>query len=352
MGMANINITFTEKAKTVAKRAAAETVGLILRGAVPGENPAHVTNESEIPKNLSAENKEQVQLALQGYQNQPSKVVVYCIGKDDDYTAAFDYFEMNAVNYLAIPTIETEEKTDELKNWIKAQRAEGRILKAVLPNTPADHEGIINYATEEIIVGDKTYSTEKYCSRIAGILAGTPLTISCTYAQIPEATDCTRLKRDEIDKAVDAGKLIVFNDGEKVKIARGVNSLTTETEDKGKQFKKIKIVDAMDTIQSDIRRLAEDVYIGKYGNTYDNKCLLISAIQEYFSELQKQGILHDYEIGIDIPANKEYLNSIGTDVTELSDDEIKMATTDDKVFIAGTLKILDAIEDIRVSITV
>ena len=57
------------------------------------------------------------------------------------------------------------------------------------------------------------------------------MTISCTYAPLPEVSDVGRLTREAMDAAVDAGKFILFHDGEKVKVARGVNSLQTTTQD-------------------------------------------------------------------------------------------------------------------------
>ena len=154
-----------------------------------------------------------------------------------------------------------------------------------------------------------------------------------------------------MDTAVDAGKLIVWFDGEKVKTARGVNSLTTTTQDKGDSFKKIKIVEAMDMIATDIRTTAEDDYLGKYANTYDNKCLLISAIGNYFDQLKLDGVISAYTIGIDIEANRSYLKGKGIDVESMSDDEIKVADTGSFVFLKAAVKIFDAIEDIVLPIT-
>ena len=201
-------------------------------------------------------------------------------------------------------------------------------------------------------VNDKEYTTEQYCSRIAGIIAGTPMTISCTYAPLEELTDCTRLTKAEMDAAVDAGELIVWWDGEKVKIARGVNSLTTLTPEKNTQFQKIKIVDTMDMIATDIRMTAEDSYLGKYANSYDNKCLLLSAIGNYFEQLVQDDVLESYSIEIDIDANRRYLQEKGTDVTEMSDDDIKVANTGSNVFLKAAISIWDAIEDIVLPITI
>ena len=155
-----------------------------------------------------------------------------------------------------------------------------------------------------------------------------------------------------MDTAVDAGKFIVFFDGEKVKVGRGVNSFVTTSSEKGDQFKKIKIVECMDMIYDDIVKAAQDNYLGKYPNSYDNKCLLMSAIGAYFDQLQLDNIVSSYEIGIDIVAQKTYLKSKGVDVENMSEDEIKVADTGTKVFFAAKVKILDAIEDIELPITI
>ena len=167
-----------------------------------------------------------------------------------------------------------------------------------------------------------------------------------------ELTDCTRLTKAQMDAAVDKGELIVWWDGEKVKTARGVNSLVTLTQGKNTQFQKIKIVDTMDMIANDIRMTAEDNYLGKYANSYDNKCLLLSAIGNYFDQLVAQNVLSNYTIEIDIDANRSYLKGKGKDVEAMSDDDIKVANTGSSVFLKATLSILDAIEDIVLPITI
>lgn len=180
------------------------------------------------------------------------------------------------------------------------------------------------------------------------------MTISCTYAPLPEVSDVGRLTREAMDAAVDAGKFILFHDGEKVKVARGVNSLQTTTQDKGDAWKKIKMVEVMDMIQTDIRTTAQDAYIGKYANSYDNKCLLVTAIKGYLVGLEQSGILQagSSSVGIDLAAQEAYLQSVGTDTSKMSQQEIKEANTADKVFLEASIKILDAIEDISLNITI
>ncbi|BCN32071.1 phage tail sheath subtilisin-like domain-containing protein [Anaeromicropila herbilytica] len=353
MGLPNVNISFIERAIASIARSERGTVALILKEAtVPTTNPVVVLDPSDIPSKISDVNREQIELALIGYTKAPKKVICYFIanGQTVDYSTAYSYLEVTPFDYLAIPTVETDGKTAEVASWIKAQRTSGKMCKAVLPNSASDCEGIINFATPMLVKGSTTYKTEEYCSRIAGLLAGTPLTIASTFAPLPELTDCTKLKTSELDAAIDAGKFIVFHDGEKVKVGRGVNSLVTTNQEKGTQFKKIKIVEAMDMIFDDVKKTAEDNYLGKYSNSYDNKCLLISAINGYFEKLILDGILEEASVGIDIPTQRAYLKGTGVATDSLSDKEIKVYNTGDKVFLTAKVTILDAIEEISLPI--
>lgn len=354
MGMPSVSISFTELAATAVTRGERGIIAMILSDtAVPDKNPVVCTSNADIPGTLSEENQEQIKLALLGYVNTPLRVIVYVLEEDaENYNEALEYFKTAKFDYLVVPDVETKGKTSDIVSYVKTERADNKLIKAVLPNTVADSEGIINYATASVTAGEKQYTTEQYCSRIAGIIAGTPLSISCTYAAMPELSDCSRQTKSEMDAAVDAGKFIVFWDGEKVKTARGVNSLTTLTDEKNTQFQKIKIVDAMDMIANDIRMTTEDNYLGKYANTYDNKCLLLSAIQNYFSSLVTDRVLSGYQVEINVEANKLYLKGKGVDVESMSEDEIRQANTGTFVFLKATLSILDSIEDIVLPITI
>lgn len=351
MGMPSINITFTELAKTVTERAGSKTVGLILPSAATSDTLILAPGD-KIPSSVSATDQEQIQRALMGGMEQPKKVIVYFAGTD--YAKLDDILEKTEneeIAYLALAS-EKEGMAAKVSTFVIQKRAEGGTMKAVLPNCEADSEAVINFATNSITVGEKEYEGSEYCGRIAGILAGTPITSSCTYFLLSEADDCERLTKDEADTAIDDGKLIVFYDAGDVRIARGVNSLCTTTETKGRQHKKIKIVDIMDTIKIDIRKTIHDDWIGKRVNTYDNKCLLISAIQNYLNDLVSQGVLESAQVEIDTEANKDYLNKQGIDTTELSYDELKRANTGEEVFLMATIKIVDAIEDITIEITI
>lgn len=383
MGAPSMDIQFIERAITAVTRGERGIVLLWVKDSLPAAavNPATIILSSDIPSGLSDTTVEQIKLAMIGYTNAPKKVLVYGMGISEDaetvavdagYKKAMEVSETVKFDYLAIPTVETDGKTQEVASWVKSMRDNKRKkIKAVLPKIEADHEGIINFTTDRNVKtetvteknGTKTtvdivYTAEQYCARIAGLIAGTPLTFACTYAPLTELSDCTRLT--DIDTPVDNGEFIVFYDGEKVKVVRGVNSFVTTADGKGDSFKKIKIVEAMDMINDDIIKTAQDSYLGKYANSYSNKCLLISAISGYFAQLKRDGIISSYSVSLDAEAIRTYLKSKGLkatledgtikEVDECSDEEIITADTGSFVFLTGNVKILDAIEDIKMPI--
>ena len=320
-------------------------------------NPVFIYKESDIPSELSADNKEQITLALKGNVNAPSKLVVYVLGSGDaDYKKALSYFELHKVNWLCCPTIKTDKQEQAVATWVKDQRTAKNKVKVVLPEQDADSEGVVNYATASATVGEKKYTADKFCSRIAGLIAGTPATEATTFSVLPEVSECTIMERSAMDAAIEAGKFVLYYDGEKVKVARGVNSLTTTSPDKADPWKKIKVVEVMDMISDDLKILVEDYYIGKFVNIYDNKCLLLIAIKSYMEELFRGGLLDSYEVDLDVEAIRDYLvehkGMKREDVEAMKDEEVKKQYTDEKVFMKASVTIADVMEDINLRVEV
>ena len=140
----------------------------------------------------------------------------------------------------------------------------------------------------------------------------------------------------------------------KVRVARGVNSLTTLTDAKGNAFQKIKLRKTLNLIHNDLRRVIVEKYIGKVPNNYDNKCILITEIKNYLDELSTEQLIEKVNtVGIDLIAQKKWLkDNTNLDVNNMSEQEIKEANTQSNVFIAISLKVVDAMEDIVVSVEI
>jgi hypothetical protein len=363
MGLPDIIIEFSKKSVVAIQSGALGIIGIILKD--DNNNGAMILRGvDEIPTGEDAFSEANTEYIQRAFLGAPSKVIVYTLPTDaGDYSEAFKYFANQKVHYLVgAPDISQSEAT-AFVTWIKGIRKNTiRRPVAVLPKTVGDSRAVINFEVinssndDKIGVGDEQYTEAEYCSRIAGLLAGLDLKVSATYKPLSEVTSIPSAEPEEIDEAIDAGKLVLYNDGERIVLARGVNSLTTVTEADTEDLKKIKISAIQDLVETDIYSTINQSYIGNYSNSYDNKCLLITAIKGYLRGLEAteggKGYLKadSSNIEINVAKQKQYLESTGVDTSNMDEQAIKEANTGSKVFLKGTISILDAIEDVEIFI--
>lgn len=385
LGMPSINIPFEEKGIEAIARSKRGIVALILEE--PQDtitklltdhtgtdnstikaitNPFVIFTTDDIPSELTDNNKDYIKKCLIGYTKTPYRVRVYLQATGDEksttdadkFSATLKKVATDRFDYLAIPTI-TDAQCETVATWVKTNRENKfKKIKAVLPNYDADYEGIINFGNTSIVTKNKTYTPAEYTARIAGLIAGTPMTISATYAPLAEVIDCDKHDQDENDEKVNKGQFFIWFDGEKFLMSRAMNSLVTTTQGKLEAYQTIKTIDIMDMIYDDIRQTSRDYYIGKYTNNYDNKCLLMSAIMGYFKKLEEGKLLQkDYStIDINVEKVKNYQLEHGLytkeELADMTEQEIKQLDTKKKVFLTADIKILDAMEDIDMPINI
>lgn len=361
----SITIAFTEKGASAIERGERGIVALVLKGSK--QQSFKVASISDIPTGvLNEENEQYVKDALVGYTRAPKHVLVYVMQTGADMTKPYkdmlQFFENEKFTYMAIPSVKTDSKVQDVLTWAKKQRGEHNLVKVVLPEAVGDNEGIINWNSTLYRTKEKAVTPEQGTARIAGLLAGTGFNVSGTYAPLNDFVDVNRLAKADQDTAVGDGKLIAVWDGEKVKLNRAVTSLTTTTADKGDSFKKIKLVETMDMMEDDIRKTIEDNYIGKFLNSYDNKCLLITAIDSYFTRIKADELITAGKCEIDIDEQRKYLKESGKKVVledgkeknldDCTDEEVKRANTGSHIFLRAVVSLADAIEDVTLRITV
>lgn len=353
MGMPNIDIRFQSTAQTLLPRLQAGVVAVILRDAA-ASGPVTIRAVKQIPESLTAANQNYLRRAFIGYDsnNPVKKVTGYVLSEEAALGTALDWLATQQFDFLAGPPEITVEECAAVKTWLLEQRGDAdAIYAAVLPNFTADHEAVINFVTGGIRVGSEVYSAAAYCSRIAGMLASTPAKVSCSYADLPEVEDVERLSKSAMDDAVDAGKFLLFFNGKSVKTGRAVNSLQTVRTEQSEACKKIRIVRAMDLMQADLRSLCQD-WIGTHANGYDERVLLLTAVKNYLTTLENSGVLQQgcSSVEVDLEAVQAWLEEHGTDTSAMTDEEIRQADTGSEVFLVLTVRILDSIEDIRLTI--
>ena len=365
-GLPQVLIDFKTKGVTAIKRSARGVVALILKCETTDvSNKYKIADVSEIPDKVFDEaTTDLIKKCLDGT---PLRVLVYTLpkanvqGAKNTQATLLKQLKHVRYNYIAAPTGTTQEQQD-LASYVKSERSIARkTVKAVVANVAADHEGVINFCTEEIKVPNgkdtqgrttyKTYTPIEYTARIAGILAGLVLDRSATYFKLTEV-ESVKVYEDLTDR-IDKGELHLFDeeDGEGVKIARACNSLQTFTTDKGQDFRKIKIIEGVDMVTDDIRDTFKKYYIGKYINDYDHKMLFVSAIMVYFGQLA--GNVLDNRAGnkvdIDEQFQKDYAIIKGEDISKMTVMQIREYNTGSEIGLSGKVKFVDAMEDLKIS---
>ncbi len=366
-GLPQVLINFRTKGTTAIKRSARGIVAMILRCEKTDViNTYKIADVSDIPSGFDATATDLIEKCLDGT---PLKILVYTLPNSTVTTPTktqADVLKMLTSikwNYLCAPMASGTDQAD-LASWIKSMRTnKKKTFKAVLNAQAADNEGIINFCTDDIKVQTgtdssgnavyKTYTALQYTARIAGILAGLALDRSATYFKLTEIESVEVY--EDIDELIDQGQMLLFDeqDGDGVKIARACNSLTTFTTDKGEDFRYIKIIEGIDMVTDDIRDTFKKYYVGKVINDYDHKMLFISAILVYFSEIE--GNVLDKDAGNTVDINETYQKSYaalkGEDVDDMTVQQIREYNTGDNVYLAGSVKFVNAMENLNIDFT-
>lgn len=250
--------------------------------------------------------------------------------------------------YLVAPQVITDADKLIVANFIKSQRNdEDYPLKGVLYNHDSDSEGIINFTGTNL--GDIT--SDNYTVDVACYLCTLGANESITNHTAKNVTSCD-IKEDE-DLCVSNGELFLFNNGTNIVFSRGVNSKVTIGTDETEMLTKIRIIEVIDMVKSDLREIFNNTYLGKTGNSYANRKTLVSNLNTYLKGIATEGYLSNDDASycaLDIDATKSYLEIKGTDTTDMTDADILKAKIDTHVFLNCKLYIMDTIEDISVEL--
>jgi hypothetical protein len=253
---------------------------------------------SEYPDNVTDADKMLVNEALKGAQ----KVIVYNLGTTHDttdITNALNDLKTVAFNTLVYPYdgVSYDANKTTIATWINAMRTnEGVKVQAVLANHVGDSEGVINVA-QGIVLSDETELTiAETTAWVGGVTAGANVNQSNTGKKYVGAIDVVpRMTKSEMETAISAGKFIFKVDSvQNVSVVSDINSLTNVTVDKGKQFKKNRVIRTLDGINNDITEIFESNYVGKINNNVDGRSALRATLIEYFNEMQRIAAIQNF----------------------------------------------------------
>lgn len=258
----------------------------------------------------------------------------------EQYANLRDALSVQDFNVFVYPTVIDAAEQTATKAWVADCREEGKHFTYVAGGdavSDADIElgdarsiilkddYIVNLVTGGILPDSTEVQSADYAPFIAGLIAGTPINKSITYAELPLADVTLRLKNSQVNKALTSGSLVIIKDGNKVRIEQGV---TTDS-NAGKRGK-IRTTRAKQAVATDIPATARDSYIGKVDNNPNGQASLIAAIKAYLELLEADNVLMDPQVTLDSRYKSE----------------------GDKVFIAVSYTEVDSMERIFLTITV
>lgn len=256
------------------------------------------TDQSQYPTGAAAADKLLVNEALKGAKT----VIIYNLGTAHLAAAvntALEKLKTVVFNTLAYPyegeTYNANKAT--IQAWIEAMRDdEGVKIQGVLANHTADSEAIVN-VTQGVKLSDGAELTAAQCTAwVAGVTAGANINQSNTGRKYVGAIDAVpRMTKTEMEAAVTDGEFIFKVDStQNVTAVYDINSLTSITVDKGKQFAKNRVIRVLDSINNDITTIFESNYVGKVNNNADGRSLLRATLIEYFNELQRLQAIQNF----------------------------------------------------------
>lgn len=271
------------------------------------------TNEKEAKDVLGSANSGAVVGALSGG---AAEVLAYAVPEiqvpetsDVQFTNLRDAFEARLFNVFVYPDEVGASEQDATVAWVKRNREEGKHFSAVFGGTAAEDqdptvgnarsirladEYVVNLISG-VVLGDGTELTSaKYAATIAGLIAGTAINKSITYAALPVADVTKRLRNSEIVEALTSGSLVLVHDGRNVKVEQGITSKSDATK-RGK----IRIMRARQAVATDIPATACDHYIGKIDNNPAGQAALISAIKLYLETLETNNVIMEPQVTLD-----------------------------------------------------
>lgn len=146
----------------------------------------------------------------------------------------------------------------------------------VVFNKSADYEGVVNVKNSL----DAVYW-------VTGAIAGCAINASLTNKVYNGEFDIpSSYTKAQLESAIKAGEFTFHMVGDEVRVLTDINSLTTLTESKGRDFKSNQTIRVCDQIAMDIATLFNNYYLGKVQNDESGRISLWNEIVKHHQELE------------------------------------------------------------------
>jgi hypothetical protein len=237
------------------------------------------------------------------------------------YQEFLDAIEGFTFNVLALPIADATIAGVFTAFTRRCREDQGIKFQTVLYRTTADYEGVISVENTVLDAGAPAASLVWW---VAGLAAETSLASSATNAIYDGEYDVDVVySQADLENAVLAGKLILHQVGDDVRVLSDINTLVTVPDDKSEDFKSNHTIRVLDEIGTAIAAEFNQNFIGKVPNDAPGRTSFWSRVVEHHKELQNLRAIEDFS---------------PEDVTvELGDDKKSVLVTD-SVTVTGMME--------------
>ena len=211
---------------------------------------------------------------------------------------------------------------------------EGIKCQAVLSDASSpDSECVINVYPQAVTLSDgTTLAAGELTWWVGGATAGANVYESLTYSAYPDAISVNPvLTSSQQEAAINAGKFALLSQFDKIQVLTDINSFTTFSVEKGRAFRKNRVVRTVFGLCNDIYRTFALYYVGAVHNDEEGRKALKAEILDLMNKYQ---------------GNRALQNVVADDVTVLK------GVDSDAVVIEIYCQPVDSIEKIYINITI
>jgi hypothetical protein len=204
---------------------------------------------------------------------------------NDSYTSALDAFESYQFNVLLCP--ESQFATTYVSYTKRMRDQRGIKFQTVIPtNVGADYEGVIQ------IDG----SQAEAAAWVAGALAGCAINQSCTNMTYDgEKSIPTTHTQRELENLIKTGVFAFHKVYDDVNVLVDINSLTTFTNEKGKDFSSNQVIRVNDQCANDTAKIFNTKYLGKIQNDDNGRISFWNDVVTHRRELENLRAIEPYD---------------------------------------------------------
>lgn len=221
-----------------------------------------------------------------------------------DHTAYLSAIELFDFHTMAV--VSTDSTLKELyAAFVRRLRdGEGRKVQVVVENhAQADFEGVVS-VKNGVVLSDGTILTAAQATVwTAGATAGAQANQSLTYQSYDGAIDAApRYTNSQIETALRNGEFVFTQNGGRVIVEQDINTLTSFTREKGKDFAKNRVLRVLDGLANDFKRTFELFFIGKVDNNDDGRnlirkeCIKTAEVYQNINAIQNFDAQSDIEV--------------------------------------------------------